>query len=210
MPTSAPASEFSTHCLELLSVLGPARARRMFGGHGIDVDGCFIAIVTGERLYLKADAQTQAQFEAAGCSPFTYHRRGSKTVALSYWTAPDEAMESPALMRRWARLALDAALRAAAAKARKPVRPSAAKSPTAKPPPSTPSISAPSTSPNPSTPARKRAAAKKADRSAAKLAKHRAELSSSPAAAATPERKQKPKTKKAQPSRAAKSRRPAG
>jgi DNA transformation protein len=108
-------SELVDHCLELLAPLGTPRARRMFGGHGFYVDDLFIAIVAGERLYLKTDLQTRPAFEAAGCEPFVYDsKKGS--VALGYWSAPEEAMESPQGMQPWGRLALGAALRARAAK----------------------------------------------------------------------------------------------
>jgi len=114
MPDSA-RSEFATHCVELLSPLGPARFRRMFGGHGFYVDDVFIALSFADRLYLKADAQTRPRFEAAGCEPFVYDGAG-KQVTIGYWTAPEEAMESPMLMLPWARLAMEAALRARNAK----------------------------------------------------------------------------------------------
>lgn len=107
--------EFVTHCKELLSPLGSVRSRRMFGGHGFYVDDLFLAIIAFDRLYLKADAQTRPRFEAAGCEPFVYDGQ-DKSVTLSYFTAPEDAMESPALMQPWARLALEAALRARAAK----------------------------------------------------------------------------------------------
>jgi DNA transformation protein len=107
--------EFVTHCMELFSPLGSVRTRRMFGGHGFYVDDLFLAIIAFERLYLKADAQTRPRFEAAGCEPFVYDGQG-KSVTLGYFTAPEDAMESPALMQPWARLALEAALRARAAK----------------------------------------------------------------------------------------------
>ncbi|MCW5667623.1 MAG: TfoX/Sxy family protein [Piscinibacter sp.] len=110
----APADGFVTHCLELLAPLGVARSRRMFGGHGLYVDELSVALIAFERLYLKADEQTRPQFESAGCSPFVYDGKG-RSVTLGYYTAPEEAMESPALMRPWARLALEAALRARAA-----------------------------------------------------------------------------------------------
>jgi DNA transformation protein len=103
------------HCLELLSSVGTPSAQRMFGGHGLRVDGLFIALVAFDRLYLKADAQSREQFAAAGCEPFVYDGKG-KPVTLSYWTVPAQAMDSPEQMRPWARLALDAALRAAVAK----------------------------------------------------------------------------------------------
>ena len=103
---------FAQYCAELLSGLGPVRVRPMFGGHGIYVDDLFLAIVVGEVLYLKVDAQTMGRFEAAGCAPFVYTAKGRGRVSLNYRAAPAEAMESPALMRPWARLAMDAALRA--------------------------------------------------------------------------------------------------
>jgi len=102
------ADPFIQHCLELLSSLGASRARRMFGGHGLYVDHLFVAIVADEVLYLKVDADTRPHFEAAGCQPFVYTGKG-KQMTLSYWRAPDDAMDSPALMRPWARLAVQAA-----------------------------------------------------------------------------------------------------
>jgi DNA transformation protein and related proteins len=103
---------FADYCAELLSGLGPVRVKRMFGGHGIYVDDLFMAIVVGEVLYLKADAQTVAKFEAAGCQPFTYTAKCNRHVSLGYRAAPAEAMDSPALMRPWARMAIEAARRA--------------------------------------------------------------------------------------------------
>jgi len=103
------------HCTELLAPLGAVRVRRMFGGHGIYLDELFIAIIAFDRLYLKAGPTSRAQFEAAGCEPFVYDRK-TESVALGYWSAPADAMESPALMEPWARLALQAALAARAVK----------------------------------------------------------------------------------------------
>ena len=108
--------EFTQHCLELLSPLGAARARRMFGGRGLYLDDVFVALIAAERLYLKTDLQTRGRFEAAACEPFVYEAKGQQRVSTSYFSAPDDAMESPALMQPWARLALEAALRARAAK----------------------------------------------------------------------------------------------
>lgn len=109
----APKDSFASYCAELLSDLGTARVKRMFGGHGIYVDDLFVAIVANDALYLKADDQTQAKFEAAGCHPFAYSSKG-RELTMKYWSVPPEAMDSPALMRPWGRLALQAALRARA------------------------------------------------------------------------------------------------
>lgn len=117
-------TEFVAHCRELLAPLGAVRSRRMFGGHGFYVDDLFIALIAFGRLYLKVDERSRARFEAVGCEPFVYEGKG-KPVTMGYFTAPEEAIESPALMQPWARLALDAAVRARAAKKApaKPARP---------------------------------------------------------------------------------------
>lgn len=114
MPAAHP--EFIAYCVELLVGIGAPRVRRMFGGHGFYVDDVVIAIAGRERLYLKVDALTRPQFEAAGGEPFVVSA-ATHVVALGYFSAPDEAMESAPLMQPWARLALAAALRARAAKA---------------------------------------------------------------------------------------------
>jgi len=100
------------HCLEMLAPLGAVRARRMFGGHGLYIDDLFVALVAFDRLYLKTDADSRARFEAAGCQPFAYEARGKPVTVSAYWSAPAEAMESPALMAPWARLAVQAAVAA--------------------------------------------------------------------------------------------------
>jgi DNA transformation protein len=118
MPSDA---GFVAHCLELLSVLGVARARRMFGGHGVYADEHFVALIIDEVLYLKADDTARPAFEAAGCQPFRYTAAGGRRAVMAYWNAPDEAMDSRAAMLPWARLALASALRAAAT--RRPAAP---------------------------------------------------------------------------------------
>jgi len=108
--------DFTAHCLELLAPAGRARARRMFGGHGLYLDDLFVALVLGDNLYLKADALSAPRFDAAGGEPFRYDRQG-RSASLGFWTPPAEAMESPMLMLPWARLAIQAALAARAPKA---------------------------------------------------------------------------------------------
>ena len=106
------------HCIELFSPLGHARARRMFGGQGLYVDDLFIALIADGRLFLKTNEATRPHFADAGGQPFVYQGGAHKpNVVMSYWTPPAEALESPALMTPWARLAMEAALAA-----RKPAR----------------------------------------------------------------------------------------
>ena len=103
---------------ELLEPAGKVSLRRMFGGHGVYVDGLFIAIVVEGRPYFKADAGTEAQFIAAGCAPFVFESRG-KAVPTSYWSLPEAALDSAEDMAPWARRAIEAALRKPAAKKKK-------------------------------------------------------------------------------------------
>jgi len=105
-------SPFAQHCLDLLAPLGPVMLRRMFGGWGFWLRGDFIALIDDDRLFLKADELTRQAFLAAGCEPFVYRGRGGAEVSMSYYAAPDGALEDPEGMRPWATLAAEAALRA--------------------------------------------------------------------------------------------------
>ncbi|MEO6626868.1 MAG: TfoX/Sxy family protein [Burkholderiaceae bacterium] len=123
--------DFADFCCELLSSLGSVHAKRMFGGWGLSVDGLTVAIVTdlgdGDTLWLKADADTLARFEGAGCKRFSYpmRRRGETRIqTMNYYSAPEDAMDSAPAMAPWARLALQAAVAARAAKP--PARPKVA------------------------------------------------------------------------------------
>lgn len=131
--------DFAMYCCDLLAAAGPCVARRMFGGYGISTDGLTLAIVAdlggGDTLWLKADEASRPQFEAAGCARFVYLVKG-KPMGMNYYSAPEDAMESPALMAPWARCSLECALKARAAKpapAKKPKKTSAKAAATIKP-----------------------------------------------------------------------------
>jgi len=79
------------------------------------------------QFFLKTDDVTRERFVAAGCTPFSFMTKNGERVMTGYYSAPEDALESPPLMLPWARLALEAALRAANAKVKK----SAAKKPAA-------------------------------------------------------------------------------
>ncbi|GAA5170768.1 TfoX/Sxy family protein [Viridibacterium curvum] len=112
-------ADYLAWCAELLAPLGRISHKRMFSGAGLYSDGIIVAIIIDDQLFLKTDAGNVAEFEAAGSSPFTYKTKTGKETRTSYWRAPDEAMDSPALMLPWARSALAASLRAAQRKSRK-------------------------------------------------------------------------------------------
>ena len=100
------------HCLELFAPLGAVRSKSMFGGWGFYLDDHFFALIADDTLFLKTDQQTESAFKEAGSFPFTYTYKDGRRVTMAYWSAPEDAMESPPMMYDWARLALGAALRA--------------------------------------------------------------------------------------------------
>jgi DNA transformation protein len=107
--------DFVDYVMELLGPFGTVGARRMFGGHGVYLDGLMFALVSEDALYLKADEMNRVEFEQAGCEIFGYARKG-KRATLGFFRAPEDAMESPELMLPWARTAYAAALRTNAKK----------------------------------------------------------------------------------------------
>ncbi len=122
MAQNSAADRFAAHALDLFALLGPGVvSRRMFGGLGFYARGLFFAVgdQAEGRLFLKVDDLTRPAFEAAGGQPFTYTVPGQATMTMAYLTPPDGALEDPEEMLPWARLALEAAGRAAAAKAAK-------------------------------------------------------------------------------------------
>ena len=95
---------------DLFSAFAPIATRAMFGGHGVYREGVIIGIVIDEILYLKVDSLSRADFESAGSAPFMYEAKG-KAVPMSYWSVPEDALDSPQEFRPWAQRAWEAALR---------------------------------------------------------------------------------------------------
>lgn len=121
-------AEFIAYLRELFADFGAVTTRAMFGGHGLYHDGVLIGVVIDDGLYLKVDAQTQAMFEAEGCTPYVY-RQTAKPLKMSYWSVPAAAMDSAQAMLPWARLAHAAALRKPRAAKRVTKRAAAKKQP---------------------------------------------------------------------------------
>ena len=117
MPTTAKEKEFVSYVAELMQSIGVVSAKRMFGGYGIFLEGRMFALVADSTLYLKADSETESEFEERGLERFKYHKKG-KEYSMSYYCAPEEALEDMDEMNDWARRSFDAALRAAARKRR--------------------------------------------------------------------------------------------
>lgn len=97
---------------DLLSDLGNITYRLMFGGYGIYVDERIVGIADDGVLYLKADDENRPVFEAAGMEPFRPFP--DRDTTMSYYRAPDEAMDDRDRLVELARTSLGAAQRSAA------------------------------------------------------------------------------------------------
>jgi DNA transformation protein len=98
---------------EIFSGLGPVTIKRMFGGKGVYHKGEIIAVEVHGDLLLKADAVSGPAFEAAGATQWAYEGKKGQAVKMPYWSIPADAFDDPDIMRRWVRLAYEAAVRSA-------------------------------------------------------------------------------------------------
>lgn len=95
---------------EWLSPLGVIASRAMFGGHCLYCDGLTFALVAGNTVYLKADAESKGMFVEAGLGPFQPFP--DKPEVMQYYQAPPAFFDNEDEMLCWGRLAVEAARRA--------------------------------------------------------------------------------------------------
>ena len=109
---------FAAFLREQLAPLGRVAMRRMFGKTGVFCDGVMLGMVTENTLYFRVDDQNRATFkEAEAFPPLNYQKKGC-TIDLSFWRVPERLFDEPDELVAWARAALEAAGRVAAARAR--------------------------------------------------------------------------------------------
>lgn len=108
------------HAKDLFEPFGEVTIRKMFGGAGVYCDGLFFAILADDGVFLKADDETRLTFEREGLEPFAFEMKDGSIGIMSYYGVPDAFYDDPEVRRRWATLALDAAMRAARFKKKPP------------------------------------------------------------------------------------------
>lgn len=118
MAISKEEKEFANYVVDLMQTIGPVRAKSMFGGHGLFLDGLMFALIADCVLYLKVDNESEIDFQARGLQPFTYMKM-DKEYKMSYYQAPEEALDNAEEMNHWANQAYSVALKAASNKNKK-------------------------------------------------------------------------------------------
>jgi DNA transformation protein and related proteins len=104
-------NEYIEYLLEQLAPLGQLRAKAMFGGYGFYCEEKFFAIVVDDILYIKADAESKADFTKLGLKPFSYSKKNGTEQSMAYYPLPEEALEDAQEMMFWAKKGIAAALR---------------------------------------------------------------------------------------------------
>jgi DNA transformation protein len=101
---------------EALEPLGTVTMRKMMGGGTLYLDGTVFAILVEDQIWFKSDAESDALWDAEGCEHFTYAFKDGRTGSMNYRRAPLDVHDDNEAMQRWAKLALEAGVRAAAKK----------------------------------------------------------------------------------------------
>ena len=103
--------EHVAHFAELLDAIGEVSIRRMFGGFGFFRDGLMFALEYTGILYLKVDDDNRESFTELDLLPFIFTSKSGRTGQLSYYQAPELALQNPTEMKPWAQASFDAAVR---------------------------------------------------------------------------------------------------
>lgn len=99
---------------EALEPLGAVTMRRMMGGATLYLDGTVFAILDEGEIWLKADSESDAIWDAEGCEKFSVTFKDGKVDVMNYRRAPQDVYDDPEALQRWAALAVEAGLRGAA------------------------------------------------------------------------------------------------
>ena len=105
---------------EALAPMGSVTLRRMMGGATLYLDGVIFAILDADEIWFKADAETDAVWDAQGCARFSVTFKDGRVDTMNYRRAPTDVYDDAEAMQHWAGLAVAAGARASAK--RKPRR----------------------------------------------------------------------------------------
>ncbi|MDO5620445.1 MAG: TfoX/Sxy family protein [Paracoccus sp. (in: a-proteobacteria)] len=88
----------------------PITLRPLFGAIALYRAGVVFAMVWEGGLYCKTDADTQADYDAAGSRPLIYQTKGEERALTSFREVPAEVLDDPETLLEWAERAFQAAI----------------------------------------------------------------------------------------------------
>jgi DNA transformation protein len=100
---------------EALEPMGRVTLRRMMGEAVLYLDGVVFAVLD-DQLWFKADSESAALWDEAGCDRFSFTLKDGTIESMNYRRAPLDVYDDHEAMRHWAGLAVEAGLRGAAKK----------------------------------------------------------------------------------------------
>lgn len=112
----AVSAEFRDYVVDLFAPFGEVKIKLMFGGAGVYFKDQMFALLADERIYLKANDETRAAFEAEGSKPFIFESKKGDTIAMSYMEVPPRLLDDADELAKWARRAYEAAIKGRAKK----------------------------------------------------------------------------------------------
>lgn len=98
---------FVEEVLERLAPAGTVRARGMFGGSGLYIEGVFFGLIADGALYFRVDDASRGAYESAGSHAFQPFP--DKPPMGTYWSVPDRVQSDRGELRTWTLRALEAA-----------------------------------------------------------------------------------------------------
>ncbi|MDQ2764310.1 MAG: TfoX/Sxy family protein [Pseudomonadota bacterium] len=97
---------------EAMEPVGVVTTRAMMGGATLYCGGTIFAIVALDALWFKADAVSDALWDAAECPRFTFEMGEGRIGSMNYRRAPDDVYDDADELRRWGLLGIAAGERA--------------------------------------------------------------------------------------------------
>ena len=104
---------------EALEPIGPVSMRKIMGGATLYLNGTIFAILDEGEIWFKADAESDAIWDAEGCERFSITFKDGRVDTMNYRRGPTDVYDDAEAMQRWAGLAVEAGMRGASKKRRK-------------------------------------------------------------------------------------------
>jgi DNA transformation protein and related proteins len=101
---------------EALEPMGSVSKRPMMGAVVLYLDSIVFAVLEDGEVWFKADAESAAIWDEAGCERFTFTGKDGRTETMNYRRAPSDVYDAAEAMQHWAGLAVEAGRRGAAKK----------------------------------------------------------------------------------------------